>query len=156
MKILTSVSLTSNQKRVLAKIAASPTPRVAGEEISGNQNLAAARDDLAKLGAIEFVGGEASMTDKGQQLARDENIVDDGGQLTQDGEALAYTDPSGQQDKDIAKQTPTTPPGGVPGGAAPMPGASPVAAPPGGGMDLTMSYNPISFKQFLANEGFKW
>jgi hypothetical protein len=155
MRVLPTVSLTANQKRVLAKIAAAPTPKVAGEEISGDQNLAGARDQLAHLGAIEFVAGEASMTDKGQQLARDSNVVDDSGQLTPDGEQLAYTDAAGKQDKDATKAPPTTAPAGVPpmGLGAPPLGAAP-PAPGGGGMqlDLTMSYVPASFKEFLAEE----
>jgi hypothetical protein len=155
MKVLSSVALTSNQKRVLAKIVASPTARVAGGEVSGDRNLAAARDELARLGAIEFVGNEASMTEKGEQLARDENLIDDAGQLTQDGQALAYTDPDGQEDKDVTKAPATTPPTGVPGGATPAPGAMPPpAATPPGGADLFASYKaPMSFKDYLKENG---
>lgn len=149
MRVLPGVSLTDNQKRVLAKISASPTPKVAGEEVSGDQNLVGARDQLAHLGAIEFVAGEATITDKGMQLAKDANLVDDSGQLTPDGEALAYTSTTGKEDKDKTKQPPTTPPPGAPGmglgGPPPAPGA-------GAGLDLTMSFVPVSFKQFLENE----
>lgn len=146
MKVLPTVTLTSNQKRVLAKILASPTPKVAGKEISGDQNLIAARDQLMKLGAIEYVAGEASVTEKGQQLAQEENVVDQNGQLTPDGQALAYTTPTGKQDKDVTRQPSETPPAGVPSG--PVGGTQ---TPPPGGMDLTMSYVP-SFKEFLLNE----
>lgn len=148
MRVLPSVTLTSNQKRVLAKIAASPTPKVAGQEISGDQNLIGARDQLAHLGAIEFVAGEATMTEKGQQLSREHNITDEGGQLTPDGEQLAYTSTTGKEDKDKTTQPQTTPPPGTPqmgiGGPPPAPG--------GMGLDLTMSHHPMSFKEFLTEE----
>ncbi|TFG96306.1 hypothetical protein E4H12_11360 [Candidatus Thorarchaeota archaeon] len=142
---MSTVSLTSNQKRVLAKIVASPTPTVAGEEISGDQNLIAARDQLVKLGAVEFVGSEASMTDNGQQIARDANIVDEAGQLTPDGEALAYTDSQGHEDKDTARQPETSPPQGAPGASLPGPATGSGATPSGGvdaGMNLAMSHVP--------------
>ena len=150
MRVLPGVTLTSNQKRVLAKIAASPTPKVAGEEVSGDQNLVGARDQLAHLGAIEFVAGEATMTDKGQQLAKDANLVDDSGQLTPDGEALAYTSSMGKEDKDKTRQPPTTPPPGTPqmglGGPPPPPAGGEM------GLGLTMSHIPMSFKQFLTEK----
>jgi hypothetical protein len=153
MKVLPSVSLTSNQKRVLAKIAASPTPKVAGGELTGDQNLATALDQLANLGAVEHFSGEVTMTDKGQQLAREENIVDDSGQLTPDGEQLAYTTSTGQEDKDVTKAPPTTPPPGTPqAGLGGLGGPPPAPAGQPGGGDLFMSYVPLSFKQFLESE----
>jgi hypothetical protein len=146
MRVLSTVSLTSNQKRVLAKIIASPTPKVAGEEISGDQNLIAARDQLAELGAIEHVGGEASLTDKGEQLAREDNITDEGGQLTPDGEKLAHTSTTGEPDDDSAEAPAQTPPPAGMGGPAPVAGGTP------GGDNLFMSDTPPSFKDFLENE----
>ncbi len=145
MKIMNSVRLTANQKRVLAKIFASPTAKVAGSEISDNENMAGARRQLERLGAIEYVAGEASVTDKGTELAKSENIIDDAGQLTPDGEALAYTNPQGTEDKDVTKAPPTTPPVGVGAGMQQPPGGGDVGATAGeggGGMGLTMSYEP--------------
>jgi hypothetical protein len=92
MRVLSTVTLTTTQKRVIAKTLASPTPKVAGEAISGDENMITARDQLAKLGVIEYIGGEVNITEKGQALAKDENIIDDSGQLTDDGNALAYDD----------------------------------------------------------------
>ena len=43
---------------------------------------------LAKLGAITFAADAAALTPKGIQLAADENITDDAGQLTDVGNQL--------------------------------------------------------------------
>lgn len=91
MRLLSSVRPTTSQKRVIAKIIASPTPTVAGGQLSADANLVAARNMLAKLGVISVADAEVTLTDVGQQLARDENIVDQMGELTQDGKQLAYT-----------------------------------------------------------------
>lgn len=104
VQILNSVHPTDNQKRVLAKIAASPTSTVAAEEISNNQNMIAARDMLMKLGLITVNNGEAEMTERGAQVAVDENIIDDNGELTKTGQAFAYTSPNGRIDADMAGQ----------------------------------------------------
>lgn len=107
MRILSAVHPTENQKRVLAKIIAAPTPTVAAEEISNNANMVAARNMLMKLGVITFGAGEASLTDKGEQIAREENIADESGQLTDVGQQLAY----GEQ-KQGGETEPPPPPGG--------------------------------------------
>lgn len=104
MRLLSAVHPTTSQKRVLAKIAAAPTPTVAGEEISKDANLVAARNMLMKLGVISFADGEAILTDRGTQIAADENIVGQDGQLTPAGEKLAFTNTAGQPDADHAGQ----------------------------------------------------
>jgi len=143
MKELTTVTLSSNQKRVMAKIVASPTPKVAGEEISGSQNLVAARDQLSKLGAIQSVDGEASLTDVGQRLAREENIIDDSGGLTPDGEQLAHSSVDGKADQTIPPQPSASPTPGMSGPSSP--GSSlgtPGAMPPDASQELNMSDAP--------------
>lgn len=122
MRLLSTIRLNDNQKRVLAKIAAAPTPTVAGEEISKETNLVAARNMLMKLGIITFVDNRAEITDKGQALAKEENITDDSGGLTDAGNKLAFTTATGQPE-DGAQQP-------AAGGADPMGGADPA-----GGMD---------------------
>lgn len=149
MKELNTVNLTANQKRAIAKIIASPTPKIAGQEVSGDQNLVAARNELARLGAIHFVGGECSLTDIGERLAQEDNIADASGQLTPDGQKLAYTDTSGKEDKDVTQQPPTTQPAGM---AQNSPGA--LAPQPTGDMgNLTMSnvpkYEPLEMLREL-------
>lgn len=119
MRLLSAVHPTMNQKRVLAKIIAAPTATVAGEELSKDPNLVAARNMLMKLGVISLVNNEATLTDKGQQIATEENICDQSGQLTQVGQQLAYTNSKNQPDGDqtAAQQQPPAPPpsaGGMP------------------------------------------
>ena len=92
MRILNAVRPTETQKQILAKIASAATPKLAAGNIIGNQNLLSARDMLAKLGIITFSPNEAALTDAGEQLARDENIIDDSGQLTDVGNKLAFGD----------------------------------------------------------------
>ena len=150
MRVLSTVALTNNQKSVLAKIVASPTPSVAGESISGDENMVAARNSLARLGAIESIGNEVNITAKGHQLAKDENITDETGQLTQDGNKLAYDD-------EDAEQPPEQQPAEQPAGQPPE---QQLGVP-----DLTMSHTPalkgMSLLQELIkssrkNEQSKW
>lgn len=112
MRLLSAVHPTVNQKRVLAKILASPTPSVAAQQVSGDANLVAARNMLMKLGMITFSNGEAALTQSGLQIASDEGIADQSGGLTDVGQKLAHTDPTAKQDSDPA--------GAPPGGAAPQ------------------------------------
>ena len=98
MQLLNTIRPTTFQKQVIAMIADAPTPKLAAAHLSDNQNITAARDLLAKLGVITFSDSEAQLTDKGQQLATDENIIDQSGQLTDDGRKyLGDTQPGAQQ-----------------------------------------------------------
>ena len=100
MRVLSSIHPSNNQRRVLAKIIASPTPKVAGEQLEHDQNMTAARDALIKLGLVNNDDHQVTLTDKGTQLAQDENIIDQSGQLTYKGKQLASTNPDGQPDVD--------------------------------------------------------
>jgi hypothetical protein len=117
--MLTGIHPTENQKRVLAKIIAAPNPKVAGEEISGDENIIAARNILMKLGVITFSAGTAELTDKGQQIAQDENIADESGELTDVGNALAYGEegaPPQQQSTEMPPEQPGELPPSEPSG----------------------------------------
>lgn len=89
MRILDTFRPTDTQKQVLAKVAGAATPTVAGDAISSGANFVSARNTLAKLGLISFANGEATLTDAGQSLARAENIVDETGRLTPQGQVMA-------------------------------------------------------------------
>lgn len=105
MRIISAVHPSDNQKRVLAKIASAATPKVAGEQLSNDANIVAARNMLMKLGLITFSSGEAAFTDKGTQVAQDENIIDQNGQLTATGKALAFSTPGGAEDPNAEGNT---------------------------------------------------
>jgi hypothetical protein len=88
MKLLQILHPTVNQKKVLAIIIAAPTSVVALANISTNPNIVAARDMLVKLGVIQLIDGGAIITDSGTKIAKDENIIDEVGELTPSGTAL--------------------------------------------------------------------
>lgn len=109
MKLLSTIRPTKNQLTVLAIIAASKDhPAKAAGEISGNANLVGARNTLMNLAAIEFTDASAKLTPTGEQLAKDQNIIDDSGQLTDEGNKLLPSSAQG---------TPTEVPSGDLGGA---------------------------------------
>jgi len=92
-RILTTIRLTQNQMQVLAMILASPEGNLPDEDISRGPNLKQARDLLIQLDMITNDGeNKYSVTEKGKKVAKDENIVDDMGELTELGQGLAYPD----------------------------------------------------------------
>lgn len=105
MHILDTFRPTKTQKQVLAKIAGAATPTVANDAISMGTNTVAARNILIKLGLIAVNGGEASLTDAGTQLATAENITDETGELTPEGQALATVEEIDQA-PDVSPQLP--------------------------------------------------
>jgi phage gp45-like len=145
MRLLTAMHPTDNQKRVLAKIAAAPTPTVAASEISADANLVAARNLLMKLGMITYTDGNAEMTDQGRKVATDENIIDQGGELTQAGQQLAYSDSQGQQTPDNG----ASPPAGADAGLDSMAGPDDMGGAPGGDPFSMESYQPMSLLKEL-------
>lgn len=88
MRELKAFRPTQSQKVVLASILSAQTPKLAAEQISAKPNLKTARDMLGRLGLITFTDSQASLTDMGMALARDEGISDEGGQLTDVGQQL--------------------------------------------------------------------
>jgi hypothetical protein len=140
MRTLATINLSDNQKRVLCKAVAAPTPKVAAQEVSNSENLIASRDQLIKLGLLNFTPNGASVTDKGMQVLKDEALVDETGQLSPDGDELAHTDAHGKPVSGQATQPPATSDvtgdelGGAPPGGA-MPGAPGGDLGMGGGME---------------------
>jgi hypothetical protein len=134
IRILSGIHPTDNQKRVLAIIIASPSPKVANEELTGDENLMAARNILMKLGVVTVVAGAAELTDKGTQIAQDERITDETGQLTDLGNELAFgaERPQPGEQPEMPGEVP------MPGEEPPMPGNEP----PLGGQ--TMPNEPIT------------
>jgi hypothetical protein len=94
MRVLDTFTPTQTQKQVIASIAGAATPTVAGDAISRGPNMVSARDTLLRLGFITFINGEATLTAQGQQLAVAENITDETGGLTAEGQALAQVQPN--------------------------------------------------------------
>lgn len=81
---------TNNQKAVMAKIVAGPTPELAAAEISDTPNLAAARDMLDRLGMIELNDEGAHLTDEGKEVMINQALMSPTGQLTSLGRDAAH------------------------------------------------------------------
>lgn len=83
-----TVLLTNTQKGILAIIHNSPTPESAYESINGSPSLVTSRNILERLGLISVSGIQAALTDAGQRAALANNIMDDAGNITEEGERL--------------------------------------------------------------------
>jgi hypothetical protein len=108
-RILTTIHLSDIQKEVLAKVFASPTPHVAWSELLDvsseiESNVSSARDTLGNLGLLYVGDGELKVTDRGREVMREENLIDEIGELTEDGQRYASID----------RQAPKSPSQGLP------------------------------------------
>lgn len=74
-------ALTDTQKKVLVKIKAAPTARVAYENISKDPNEVSARDMLKQMNYVDVVGSSVEINDAGTQAMKDEGLTDDSGEL---------------------------------------------------------------------------
>lgn len=109
-RVVPAFTLTNYQKKVMAKIIAAPTPKIAGEEITKDPQLVRARNVLLKISPslISFVRGKATVTPTGLKIMKDENLVDDQGNLTDEGENFAYDEEDlkdTETDKEILTQS---------------------------------------------------
>ncbi len=138
-RIVKNVQMSDNQKRVLCKIVAAPTPKIAISEIKGNQNLMAAANMLQQLGLIAVKDYNVTVTDAGMQTMRDYALVDEAGTLTQDGETFAFTDSADNQ----TNANPQSPPQSDPFQAGPVDDQMDMAPPDTGQME---SYDPLDLR----------
>jgi hypothetical protein len=110
MCTLPTLRPTQTQLQVLAKIIAShDVPARAAADISVGPNMVAARNMLMKLNLITYVPNSAGLTDRGQQFAREQNIIDDGGQLTPVGTTLASIGADGKPSAPPQPDQPASP-----------------------------------------------
>lgn len=97
MRTLPTLRPTQTQLQVLSKIIASQNvPLKAAADISIGANMVAARNMLMKLNLITYSPKAAALTEIGQQFAREQDIVDNSGQLTPIGNKLAMIGPDGK------------------------------------------------------------
>jgi hypothetical protein len=110
VKILDTIHLTNNQKTVLALIASNKEkPAKAATSVATGANIVAARNSLMAFGLISYTPSHATLTDKGEDFAKNINIIDDAGTLTDDGTQLISKLP-GQQPQQPTNQVPTPAP----------------------------------------------
>lgn len=81
----------------MTRIHVAPTDKVALDEISGDRQLIAARDILAKLGLIQFSNTSASITDDGKEVMESSYLIDESGELTDEGQKFAYDNEENKQ-----------------------------------------------------------
>lgn len=105
VQILPTVHLSDSQKIVMTKIIASPTEQVALEEINNGRNLVAATKELEDLKLIDVSPTSVKVTDTGLDVMKDENLIDDTGELTSVGQQYA----SVQKIEDVGKIKDTKP-----------------------------------------------
>lgn len=79
-------SLTDVQKGMLVTIFTSATPLQAFDTSNGSRNTVAARDELVRMGLAAKHGNELGLTDEGQQALINNNLVDETGELTEEGQ----------------------------------------------------------------------
>lgn len=84
------MSPTTAQKQVLCMIASAPTPESAAVNISKGPKLVTARDMLAKIGLIKINSNEAALTEQGKQIMINQNLMDETGSLTPEGQKYGY------------------------------------------------------------------
>ena len=91
-RILTNIRLTDHQKAVLTRVKIAQSPRIATDNTKKNTSMDAAREQMIRLGLIAFDGTNTTITPQGEQLLKDESLIDDMGELTPDGQEAAYDD----------------------------------------------------------------
>lgn len=104
--ITNNIRPTSHQKTVLAIVASSPSSKVAAEYIMQNPNTKEAADLLVQIGVLTLDNNEAALTDSGQQLAIDENIIDEMGELTSNGTMYLKMFQKNQSDSESGDDAP--------------------------------------------------
>ena len=88
-RILTNVRLTEHQKEILVRIHSAPNESIAADEaLRGGKHYVEATHTLIRLGFIIFNKEErtTSITDSGIQVMKDVYLLDEFGELTDDGQ----------------------------------------------------------------------
>ncbi len=88
MKLLQTLKLTNTQKEVLSKIKAAATPVLALERLTG-ANMQSALETLSSLGILTYDEENVDITEKGEDLMKDYNLIDEMGELTDEGNSFA-------------------------------------------------------------------
>jgi hypothetical protein len=99
-----SIQLSAVQKFVLAKIVAAETPLNAYEAVSRGKNTVVARDMLTKIGLITVAENDAQITEQGKEALKKEALIDEMGELTEEGQIWGFAEsPEEAAKEDAAK-----------------------------------------------------
>lgn len=85
---LDTLTLTNYQRAAVATVISAPTPFVARDMLKQNEKLATAANVLQQVGVLAMDDDQASLTDKGKQIAKMEYLIDDTGSITSDAQDL--------------------------------------------------------------------
>jgi hypothetical protein len=85
-----NIRLLDAQKQVMVAIVTSPTPTVYFGNIAANEQAVTAQKVLTKLGLVQISRDVAKVTDKGEKVMQDENLIDELGDLTDYGKKYMY------------------------------------------------------------------
>lgn len=80
--------LNDTQKAVLLITHISQSGQMAFDNTASSDNLLTARDILVKLGALTMGDNVVALTSRGQSMLNYHNLVDDMGELTEDGQKI--------------------------------------------------------------------
>ena len=102
-----AVRLTNTQKNVLLSIYTAPTPEAAYDVTTGSENVVVARKQLRSIGLINVDDGNAraGVTDSGQEALINANLIDETGQVTEDGEVVLSQEEVIKQDFENATES---------------------------------------------------
>lgn len=93
IKMIINPKLSETQKRVMCIVKTAPTSIVGYEQTQTDENTVQAREMLVKIGMLRFdEEGGLVVTDDGETTMQRENLVDDMGELTDEGRALVNKD----------------------------------------------------------------
>ena len=131
-RVLHSIKLSQFQSKLLLIAKTAQTPEIASEQISHEDkatqgNLVGAKESLLKLGLIEVTPNSVTVTPKGEEVMKDEFLIDDSGNPTPE---------KGQKILDMAQKE--NPPQPEATGQQPPEAPGP-AAPEGGGGEMETS-----------------
>lgn len=92
-RIIQSIHLSEYQARVMLVVQQAESPELAFVELGNQdprieQNLLGARDALSKIGLIEMTDSSLTVTEQGEQVMRDEFLIDESGQPTEKGNEI--------------------------------------------------------------------
>ncbi len=116
-RILQSIHLSEYQARVMLIAQQAQSPELAFAEL-GNQdprietNLLGARDAMAKLGLLEVGENYVAVTPKGEEVMRDEFLIDEMGEVTEKGNEILQQHSDQQQQQGPPGEPPMSEPQG--------------------------------------------
>jgi len=111
-----SIALSAAEKFVLTKLVAAETEQNAYQEVTRGNNVVAASDKLTKLGLMTMSENIAAITEQGQEALRKEALVDEMGELTEEGQMYGFASTPEEAAKADVQSSPQADPMG---GAAP-------------------------------------